>query len=275
MKKLGLTLVLILTSWTLLNTTIGAGPIDPAEKLPNAPSTETAPAVTSSKWYLDNGAFDDLWDGDVPRSWQVYRGDVDAYGSLNFLNPAGSGPVVDNAFVFQIINDEVKGNRNAYLYQDITLPSGDYWLSVNSTMYGHGTGIRDTAGDHALAFNYMAYYALVPQANVLRDGVFDPTTLDASVWKELWPWSNVCSDRLKGWGISNKWNDCDYVKRAETVSVAGGDYVFILRAQLKWPDWRAFAYYIFDDIQIIDATPQANNWNACVTSFCLEGLVKR
>ncbi len=275
MKKLGLTLVLILTSWTLLNTTIGAGPIGPAEKLPNVPASEPVSSSTAGKWYLRNGAFDGLWEGDMPQAWQVYRGDADAYGSLDFLSPDGSGPVIDNAFVFQIVNNEVKGNRNAYLYQEITLPSGDYWLSVSSTVYGYGTGIRDTAGDQALAYNYMTYYALVPRTSAMTDGSFTPAQVPAQAWKELWPWSNVCSEQLKGWGVNDKWSDCDYVKRAETVSVTGGDYVFILRAQLKWPDWRAYAYYIFDDIQVIDATPRANNWSACVTSYCLEGLVKR
>jgi len=273
-RKMVFTLISFLT---LFSTAVWAGPIGPAEKLPNAPTIETAPAAGSvSKWYLQNGAFDDGWDGDTPHLWQVYLGNADAYGALDFLSPDGSAEIVDNAFVFQIVNDEIQADRNAYLYQKIPLSQGDYWLNVHSTIYGNGTGYRDGSGsDASLAYNYMAYYALVPQDTAMKDGSFAPGQVPAKAWKELWPWSNVCSDELKGWGVGDKWSDCDYVKRAETVSVAGGDYVFILRARLQWPDWRAFAFYIFDDIQIIDATPYADNWNACVTSYCLEGLVDR
>lgn len=237
----------------VLSASVWAGPIDPAEKLPAAPGLEEGPPATATKGYLQNGAFDEAWSGDVPRAWQVYPGDADAFGSLEFLSTANSLPVGDNAFVFQIVNDEVKGNRNAYLYQEITLPHGDYWVNVHSTIYGAGTGIRD-ALNSTLAYNYMAYYAIVPKAEVLDKGTFLPVMVATDAWKELWTWLNVCNEELRGWDVGHKWRDCDYVTRAETVSVAGGEYVFILRAQLKWPDWRAFAYYIFDDIQVIDAT---------------------
>ncbi len=273
-KKTGTTLGLVVVGSLLLSITAWAGPLPPANKLVETPAGELVPVT--GIWYLRNGAFDEPWDGDVPQSWQVYPGDADAYGPLDFLNPGPTSDVVDNAFVFQIVNNEVKGGHDAYLYQEITLPQGDYWINVHSTIYGTGTGIRRLGGDEAPdAYTYMAYYALVPRADVVRDGVFEPAMVSEDDWKELWPWSTVCSERVRGWETIDEVRECDYVKRAETVSVAGGAYVFILRAELKWPNWRAFAFYIFDDLQIISATPFKDNWNACVTSFCLEGLIRR
>jgi hypothetical protein len=258
----------------ILSTTVLAGPIPPAKKVVDAPLGDQP--LATGKWYLRNGAFDEAWDRNVPQSWQAYPGDADAYGPLDFLGSGAASDLLDNAFVFHIVNNKVRGDQNAYLYQEITLPRGDYWINVHSTIYGTGTGIRSWGGEGIPdAYTYMAYYALVPKENVTRDGVFTPHMVGADDWKELWPWSTVCSEKVRGWEASGRPGECDYVKRAETVSVTGGEYVFILRAELKWPDWRAFAYYIFDDLQIISATPFQDNWNACVTSFCLEGLVRR
>jgi hypothetical protein len=250
-----------------------AGPIPPAEKQVGVTSSD--PAAVAARWYLSNGAFDESWDGDVPRSWQVYPGNADAFGALDFLDPSSGDELSDNAFVFHIVNDEVEADRNAYLYQTLALPRGDYWINVHSTIYGTGTGVRRSGGDVPDAYTYMAYYALVPQDEALREGVLAPAEIDPGAWRELWPWSTVCSEKVRGWEATDRPSECDYVKRAETVSVAGGAYVFVLRAELKWPDWRAFAYYIFDDLQVISATPLEDNWNACVTSFCLEGLIER
>lgn len=269
----GRMLLCVVLIWLLPSATLWAGPLPPAEKLVDEPRDNLPPAT--GKWYLQNGAFDEAWDGDVPQSWQVYPGSADAYGALDFLHSATAGEVNDNAFVFLIVNDEVKGDRNAYLYQEITLPRGDYWINVHSTIYGTDTGSRKLGGDAQNEYMYMAYYALVPAADVMYDGAFTPAAVNADDWKELWPWSTVCSERVQGWESAGGAEQCDYVKRAETRSVAGGTYVFVLRAELKWPDWRAFAFYIFDDLQIISATPSIDNWNACVTSFCLEGLIDR
>ncbi len=263
-------LILLITSTTAL-----AGPMPPAEKEVAGDPEGRAPVT--AHWFLQNGAFDEPWDGDVPASWQVYPGDADAYGALNFLNPDATVQLNDNAFVFQIINNEIKGNQNAYLYQEMMLPRGDYWIELHSTIYGLGTGFfRSTDPGVPNAYSYMAYYALVPEADVMRAGAFTPSLVRDDDWKELWPWSSVCSEAVKGWGVTDRMSDCDYVKRAETVSVsASGEYVFILRAELKWPDWRAFAFYIFDDIQVIAARSQEEIWNECADSYCLEGLIDR
>lgn len=273
-RQTAITLGLALLGLLLLGGTVLAGPLPPADKVINAHDDDSAP--TTARWYLRNGAFDEQWDGDVPQFWQIYPGDADAYGPLDFLNPDASDEVTDNAFVFKIVNDEVKSDRNAYLYQGLTLPPGDYWLNVHLSIYGAGSGERRSSnGDIPGAYTYMAYYALVPYADVMLDGSFAPDLVGDDDWKELWPWSTVCSEKVKGWDTTGQIGECDYVKRAETRSVTGGKNVFILRAELKWPDWRAFAYYVFDDIQIILATPLEDNLSDCVTSYCLEGLIKR
>ena len=270
-KRLVVTLGLALLGMLLLCTTALAGPFPPAQKLGKT-STDT-PAPMTVKWFLKNGAFDDRWDGDVPSFWEVYADDADAYGSLDFVNPDATGEVADQAFVFHIDNDEVKGDHNAYLYQEIKLPSGDYCMTAHSTIYAMDSkpGALSTGSDYL----YMTYYALVPSEDALSDGVLMPDAVSEDDWRELWPYPSVCREDIKAGRFVGGSAYCDYVKRAETVSVTEGDYVFILRAELKWPDWRAFAYYIFDDMQIIAATPFADNWNECVTSFCLEGLLKR
>ena len=119
----------------------------------------------------------------------------------------------------------------------------------------------------------MTYYALVPKSMVMGSAGFDPSAIGEDAWRELWMRSYVCSEKIKG-GIF--WpNACLYQKRAETVSVAGGEYVFVLRAELKWPDWRAAATYVFDDIQIIAADPSLAAWNECDGTFCKEGFFIR
>lgn len=270
-KRLIVMSSLAIVGTLLLSTAILAGPLPPAGKLVEAPESDLAPVAV--KWYLQNGAFDDQWDGDVPLFWKLYAGDADAYGPLDFLSPDAAGEVFDKAFVLQIINDEVKGDRNAYLYQEVRLPAGDYWVTVHSTIYAMDSS--PSAYTSQGGYTYMTYYALVPKADAMSDSSFTPDTVSADHWKELWPYPAVCREDIRGWKIIGRSGYCDYIKRAETVTVAGGEYVFILRAELKWPDWRAVAYYIFDDLQIISATPFKDNWNACATSFCLEGLLKR
>jgi len=258
---------LVVLGLLLLSTMVLAGPLPPANKVISAPPDDASPATV--QWYLRNGAFDEPWDGDVPLSWKVYPGNADAYGSFDFQSPDASGEVTDHAFFFQIINDEIKADRNAYLYQELTLSPGDYWLNVHTVIFGASTGFyRSSSTVSSDAYTYMAYYALVPQADAMRDGSFAPDLVSDDAWKELWPYSTICSEKAM--------TECDYPSRAETVSIAtGGTHVFILRAHIKWPDWRAFAYYVFDDLQLIPATPLKDNSSACVTSFCLEGLIRQ
>ncbi len=231
---------------------------------PGAPFGGPVPAA--GRWYLLNGAFDDDWNSSTPMFWKVHAGDADSYGSFEYVNNDATGAVVDRGFAFTIINNEVTSFHNAYLYQEITLPQGDYWIDLHSSIYGH-----DSLG--SMSYAYMTYYALVPKAVAMVDGAFTPGAISEDTWRELWLRSYACAEETKGF----RWSPgaCIYQKRAETVSVAGGEYVFVLRAELKWPDWQAFAHYVFDDVQIIKATPLADNWNDCDGTFCVEGWLRR
>jgi hypothetical protein len=280
-KQSSIILGLVLLGSLLLGATVLAGPLPPDDKVIKAPSgkpyatAEPSSSSASVRSYLRNGAFDEQWEGNVPQFWTVYPGDADDYGPLSFLSSDAAHEMQDEAFVLQINNDEVESDRNAYVYQELTLPAGDYWINVHLAIYGTGSGVPRSSGDDTPdAYTYMAYYALVPRSEVMQDGSFTPAMVSAEDWKELWPWATVCSEEVKGWR-TGKPGECDYVMRAEAVSVVGGEHVFILRAELKWPDWRAFANYVFDDTQIIPATPNQVNWSPCVTSFCLEGLLQR
>jgi hypothetical protein len=274
-KKAVIMLVLAVLGSLLLGTTTWAGPFPPASKLGEESETEAeeAPAPVTAKWFLLNGAFDGQWDGDVPQFWKVYAGDADAYGKLDLLGLDATGGVVDQAFAFQIIDNEVTGDHNAYLYQEMVLSAGDYWVTAHSTIYAVDSTTDSSSGGGA--YNFMTYYALVPTRNVVRAGAFTPDAVSDDDWKELWPHPTVCREDITGSRIVEGLAQCDYIKRAETVTVAGGTYFFILRAELKWPDWRAFAYYVFDDMQVISATPLQDNWNECASTFCLEGVIRR
>jgi len=241
----------------------------------NAPFGGPVPAA--GHWYLLNGAFDDDWDGNTPLFWNVYAGDADEYGMFHYENFDASGNPVDWGFYFAIDNNEVKADNNAYLYQEISLPAGDYWVDVHSTIYGVDTwNLVAPEAYSSRTYNYYTYYALVPKAETMTGGAFDPSSIDGGYWKEMWPWSEVCNEQLKGWGGPGYGvNWCNYVQRAETVSVAGGEYVFVLRAEMKWPDWRAFGVYIFDDMQIIAADPTQAATNVCEDDFCNEGVIIR
>ncbi len=265
-KRSSITSGLAILGLLLLSTIVLAGPLPPADKVISVP-LDASPATI--QWYLRNGAFDEQWDGDVPLSWKVYPGNADAYGAFDFQSPDASGEVTDHAFFFQIINDEIKSDRNAYLYQKLALSPGDYWLNVHTVILGASSGFyRSSSAVSSDAYTYMAYYALVPQADVMPGGSFAPELVSGDAWKELWPYSTICSEKAM--------TECDYQSRAETVSIAaGGTHVFILRAHIKWPDWRASAFFVFDDLQIIPATPLEDNSSACVTSFCLEGLIRQ
>jgi hypothetical protein len=231
------------------------------------------PVPAGGYWYLMNGAFDDNWDGNAPLFWKVHPGDADSYGSFEFDNRDSGGMTVDRGFAFTIINNEVKSDHNAYVYQEISLPTGQYWVEAHSSIYAADSVTAVDPSHVQDAYSYMTYYALVPKAMVMGTAGFDPAAIDAASWKELWMRPETCSEAIKG-GVF--WpNACLYQKRAETVSVSGGEYVFVLRAELKFNDWRAHATYAFDDIQIIAADPSKAEWNACEDTFCKDGWLWR
>ena len=138
------------------------------------------------------------------------------------------------------------------------MPEGYYWVDVHSSIYG---------SVKRWAYAYMTYYAIVPKDTVMSGGTFNGDAVPEENWRELWPFSDAC--------IENAW-ECPYLQRAETVYAAGGDYVFILRAELKWPGFGAYAEYVFDDVQVIKADPDFPiEKNACDMVFCLEGFLYR
>jgi hypothetical protein len=96
------------------------------------------PVPLNSLWYLRNGAFDD--DGmsfDVPMYWDGVAGDYTSYGSFHYENYDAIGDPADWGFAFKI--DGTSGSsadRNAYLYQEVTMPAGYYWVDIHSSIYG-------------------------------------------------------------------------------------------------------------------------------------------
>jgi len=293
-KKLFLGLVLGVVASLLLSTVASAGPIPPYVKKslvedPNragvawiAPSDAAkaaaativpgGPLPLAGIWYLRNGAFDDD-QAEVlsPAGWTVYAGDADEYGTFGY-KPRTSAVAWDWGFAFTIINNEVKKNHNAYLYQEIALPAGDFWVDLHSSIYAYDSWTNAVPESTRGSYSYMTYYAIVPKSQVMTGSSFDPSAITDADWKELWRRSYVCSETTKGlW-----WpGACLYQERAETVSFSGGDYVFVLRAELKWPDWRAFAKYVFDDIQLVAADPAMAVYNVCDGVFCEEGFIWR
>ncbi len=232
-KRSSITSSLVVLSLLLLSTMVLASPLQSL-------NTDATP-----DWRLRNGAFDE-WDGDVPLHWKVYQGNADDYGAYTIPNPDATNKVANRAFFFQIINDEVKENRNAYLYQELTLPPGKYSFNARTVIYGRNANGHYESSDSVTsdAYTYVAYYALVPQADVMLGGDFEPDLVAPDDWKELWTYSTVCNDKALG--------DCNDYVRAETVNVdTSGKYVFILRARIKWPNSRAYARYVFDDLHIM------------------------
>jgi len=144
------------------------------------------PVPAGGYWYLMNGAFDDDWENTTPSFWKVHAGDADSYGSFSFDNRDNSGMTVDRGFAFTIINNEVKSDHNAYLYQEISLPTGEYWVEAHSSIYAADSVTAADPGHVQDAYSYMTYYALVPKSMVMGSAGFDPAAVDASSWKELW-----------------------------------------------------------------------------------------
>ncbi len=225
--------------------------------------------VAKPDFRLLNGAFDEQWDGDVPLHWQVYRGDADDYGAYPIPISDATNKVANYAFFFQIENNEHKSEHNAYLYQELTLPPDEYSLKAERTVIYGANANFDESGSAVTVdtYTYMAYYALVPQADVMLGGSFMPELVSDGDWRELWEKSTVCSDKAK--------SVCDAFGRAETVTADAkdGKYVFILRAQIKWDYWRASAQYVFDDLHIILASSLPKD-NGNVDLETLEGEVK-
>jgi hypothetical protein len=197
------------------------------------------PVPIAGTWYLRNGAFDQGWSNGTPTAWMVNSGAASLYGQL----PMGTYNNVtwDSAFQFQF-----NQGGNAYLYQNIYLPGGNYWIDLHSTVFA-----ADTAPG-TWDYGYMMYYAIVPD-----DGSFSVSDVGVGDWRELWPYEEACDDELTQTGSSY---GCSYVQRAETRTFAEGKYVFVARAQQKWP---GNSWFIFDDFQIIDANPAIPENPAC------------
>ncbi len=227
-----------------------------AEQLKEQTSADTpysGPIPAGGIWYLLNGSFDDDWDGNTPLQWTVEQGDASSFGQGPWRNRSS-----DAYFFFEITLIENRP-RNAYLFQEIELNPGQYWVEARSTMYGTDP---DAGG-------YMTYYALVPSHMAMKNGVFDPEGIDSGDWKELWDNAKVCDWALEGWSKTDaELNTCDWLKRAETVTVEGGAYLFILRASLGLSSHKAQGLYIFDDVQIIDADEAKASQNGCENTFC-------
>jgi len=130
------------------------------------------PVPAGGYWYLMNGAFDDNWDGNAPLFWKVYPGDADSYGSFDFDNRDNGGLTVDRGFAFTIINNEVKSDHNAYLYQEISLPTGAYWVEAHSSIYAADSMTAANPTSVQGAYSYMTYYALVPKSMVMGTAAF-------------------------------------------------------------------------------------------------------
>ncbi|MGD9099073.1 MAG: hypothetical protein PVF45_01240 [Anaerolineae bacterium] len=249
-KQSSIALGLALSGLLLLSTMVLASPLQSSDE------------GTTPDWRLLNGAFDE-WEDKVPLYWKVYPGNADAYGVHLFPNHDATGEPVNRAFVFEIENHEAKENLNAYLYQELTLSSGDYSFNARTVIYGTNTSGHYESGDAVTsdAYTYVAYYALVPQADVMLGGDFEPDLVAPNDWKELWLYSTVCDDKALV--------ACNDVERAEMVTVdTSGKYVFILRAKIQWPNSRAYARYIFDDLHIIPS-------EECVTLKDIEGAASQ
>lgn len=207
------------------------GPTEPVVMWDDTQADRTMPERGGGGSYVRNGAFDE-WMADGPKYWELDMSGLTGKGhfaQVDLATPNSSAP--NYALGTFLRNDGADAAGSLVAYTDLNVPaSGNYWVSVHSTAWGHRVGGGDAVSWYAIAETH------------------DPAAVPDSAWRELSPmWTGPCP---------NGNEVCMYLGREETRYIESGSYL-LLKSAIKYPTMHGWAAFAWDDIGVWDMDPAA------------------